>query len=295
VQNTDGGWSYNPGGASDPDSTAVVIGALKSAGTAPDRSVSKAGHTPYDALRAFQFGCAAKPADRGSFGYPADGRLMVNAKATADAVRGARGAGFVVSAPADAPATAPRCAPAPGKDAYATLGPQGSGDAGAAYLTAQLKAGGDHLTALTPGADQPSPDYGTTADAITALAAGGQLDAARAAYTWLIGHAGTWAHGNPAALSQIVLAGFATGNDPRTAGGADFVTQLVNLGPAPVARTAAPSASASASASVSASSPGDTKDSDDSSGATTWIVVGVAFVASVGAGLLLSARKRQRG
>ncbi|HEY5833437.1 prenyltransferase/squalene oxidase repeat-containing protein [Streptomyces sp.] len=290
VQNPDGGWSYNPGGASDPDSTAVVIGALKAAGTDPGGATSKTGHTPYDALRGFQFGCAARPAERGAFGYPMNGKLSVNAKATADAVRGARGAGFVVSAPTERQAAAPDCATS--KNAYATLGPDAFADAAAAYLTAQLTAGGDHLTALTPGADQPTPDYGTTADAVVALAAGGQLAPARAAYAWLTANSATWAHANPAALSQLVLAAYATGNDPRKASGADFVRQLTNLGPAPVAR-------ATASASPTRSSAPATKQKKDgedgSSSTSTWLIVGVFFVASVGVGFLLSGRKRQRG
>jgi hypothetical protein len=282
VQNKDGGWPYNPGGASDPDSTAVVIGAFKAARREVPAHAS--GTTPYDALRGFQFGCDAKPADRGSFGYPLEGKLSVNAKATADALRGSRGAGFVVTAPAGRPLTdqsAPDCATA--KNAYIVMDPAASADAAAVHLTAQLTAGGDHLTAVTPGADRPAPDYGTTADAVGALAAGGQLAPAKAAYTWLAAHAAVWARGNPAALSQLILAAYATGNDPRAASGADFVQQLTNLGPAPVAKA------------TTTASPKDEEKKDGSSNTGTWLLVGVFFVASVGFGFLLSARKRQRG
>lgn len=284
VQNADGGWSYNPGGASDPDSTAVVIGAFKAAGTDPGGVAAKSGKTPYDALRGFQFGCAAKAADRGSYGYPMNGKLSVNAKATADAVRGAHGAGFLVTPPAGAtrPA-APACSGS--KDAYAALTPQAGGDAGAAYLAARLTAGGGHLTAPTPGADKPTPDYGTTADAVVALAAAGDLTAAKSAYTWLTANTTTWAHANPAALSQLILAAYATGNDPRAAAGANWVQQLTNLGPAPARTT--PSASPS---------PTPAKKKKDSGSATTGtlLLVGVFFVASVGVGLLLSTRRRTR-
>src|SRR5689334_18771098 len=170
VQDADGGWSYNPGGASDPDSVGVVIGALKAAGKDP-AATAKGGKTAYDALRTFQFGCAAKAADRGAFGYPMNGKLTVNAKATADAVRGAQGATFVVTAPAaDITAKVPQCASA--KDTSVVRSTTDAANAGAAYLTAQLTAGGDHLTAVTPGADKPTADYGTTADAVIALAAG---------------------------------------------------------------------------------------------------------------------------
>jgi hypothetical protein len=276
VQNADGGWSYNPGGGSDPDSTGVVMGALKAVGKDP-AATAKGGKTAYDALRTFQFGCAAKPADRGAFGYPMNGKLSVNAKATADAVRGAQGATFVVAAPpVDIAVKVPECVTA--TDA-APATPADAANAGAAYLTTQLTAGGNHLTAVTPGADKPTADYGTTADAVIALAAGGHLTAAKSAYTWLAANSAAWSRGNPAALSQLVLAAHATGDDPRAAGGADLVQQLTNLGPAPAT---SPSAT-----------PAKKKDSKKSSTAGTLLIVGVFFVASIGFGLYLSARKRR--
>lgn len=289
VQSADGGWSYNPGGSSDPDSTAVVIGAFAASGSDPKAVTAKSGKTPYDALRGFQSGCSAKAADRGAFAYPMNGALSVNAKATADAVRASWGAGFVVAPAAPdqnaAPPQSPPVCAAGAADPYAALTPRASGSAGAAWLTARLAAGGGHLTAVTPGADKPTADYGTTADAVIALAADGAQPTAKAAYAWLAANAGTWAHGNPAALSQLILAAHATGNDPRAAAGADLVRQLTALGPAPAA-TARPSATATHQAEQAASK-------DASSGAWTWVIVGVVFVASAGFGILLSARKRR--
>ncbi|MDF9812895.1 prenyltransferase/squalene oxidase repeat-containing protein [Streptomyces sp. SPB162] len=273
VRNKDGGWSYNPGGASDPDSTGVVIGALV--------AVKQDVQASQDSLKAFQFGCDAKPADRGAFGYPMNGKLSVSAKATADAVRGARGAGFVVTAPtANTAAKAPDCA---SPDAFKTLDSPGAASAGAAYLTAQLTAGGGHLTAVTPGADKPTPDYGTTADAVIALAANQQLDTAKTSYAWLAKNSATWSKGNPAALSQLVLAAHATGNDPKNAGGANLVQQLTNLGPKPAAASAGPSASDKAE-----------KKDDTSGSAATWWIVGVFFVASIGVGFLISGRRKKQ-
>jgi hypothetical protein len=275
VQNTDGGWSYNPGGASDPDSTGVVIGAFTATGKDP-ATVRKSGGSPYDTLRGFQFGCKAKAADRGAYGYPADGKLTVNAKATADAVRGGAGAGFVVKAPAAGTAATPLACPAGAADRAAAT------DAGAAYLTGRLASGGGHLTAVTPGADSPTPDYGTTADAVVALAAAGHLAPAASAYGWLATHSATWSHGNPAALSQLVLAAHATGADPRAAGGADLVRQLTNLGPRP-----APAAT---------TAPKKKDDDGGTSSTSTWLIVSIFFVASVGVGFLLSGRRtRNRG
>ncbi|WP_329131371.1 terpene cyclase/mutase family protein [Streptomyces sp. NBC_01476] len=282
VQNADGGWSYNPGGASDPDSTAVVIGALQTAGE--DTLPAKAGRTPYDALRGFQFGCGAKAADRGSYGYPADGKLAVNAKATADAVRGARSAGFVVTAPTrDTPLpAAPACGGA--KDPYTSMTPAAAAQAGAAWLARQLTAGGGHLTAPSPGATKATPDYGTTADAVVALAAAGELTAARSAYTWLAANSTAWSHGSPAALSQLILAAHATGNDPRGTGGTDYVQQLTTLGPA-----------ADEPAATASSAAPEEKKHDSSSSTSTWLIVAVFFIASVGVGFLLSGRKRRQG
>jgi hypothetical protein len=278
VQNADGGWSYNPGAASDPDSTGVVIGAFTATGKDPAAVRRSGGGTAYDALRGFQFGCEAKAADRGAYGYPTDGKLTVNAKATADAVRGGAGAGFVVKAPAAGTAPKPLACPAGAADRAAAT------DAGAAYLAARLTSGGGHLTALTPGADAPAPDYGTTADAVVALAAAGHLAPAAAAYGWLSAHSASWSHGNPAALSQLVLAAHATGGNPRSASGADLVQQLTNLGPRPVAATASASASAAS----------EKKDDGGSSSTSTWLIVSVFFVASVGVGFLLSGRRGRR-
>lgn len=281
VQNADGGWSYNPGGPSDPDSTGVVIGGLLAAGgSAAAQHPAGGGRTPAMALGAAQFGCAAKPADRGSFGYPANGKVTVNAKATADAVRGAAGAGFLVTAPtANSAPVAPDCAA--DAHAYDALSPSAMARAGAAWLVAQLTASGDHLTAVTPGADTATPDYGTTADAVVALAATGELTTAKAGYAWLAANSAAWAKGNPAALSQLILAARATGNDPRSAN-ADLVQQLTALGPAPVERPTGASKAAD-------------KDDGPSGSASTWIIVGVFFVASAGVGLLISGRKRRLG
>ncbi|MCS0639232.1 terpene cyclase/mutase family protein [Streptomyces sp. LP05-1] len=44
VQNTDGGWGYNPGGPSDANSTSIVISALAAAGERPGEVRSGTGH-----------------------------------------------------------------------------------------------------------------------------------------------------------------------------------------------------------------------------------------------------------
>ncbi|MDX2848528.1 terpene cyclase/mutase family protein [Streptomyces sp. PA03-3a] len=251
VQNRDGGWSYNPGGASDADSTGVVIGGLKAAGT-DVKSVTTDGLSPYDALRSLQLACGKK--DGGAFAYqpdPKSGDLAANAKATADAVRGAEGAGLVVEAP--------------GRDVPVRDGCGGSAsDAGAAWLAARLTAGGGHFDAVTPGSDQKTPDFGTTADAVIALVAGGHLDAAKGAYNWLAANSGAWAKDNPTALAQLALAAYATGNPMR-----DHVTRLSALGP------------------VAQQKP------ESSGGSSVWWIVGACLVAGIGIGVLLAGRKHR--
>lgn len=277
VQNADGGWSYNPGGPSDPDSTAVVIGALgRDASLAPNAK----GMSAYDALLGFQFGCDAKPADRGSFGYPGtDGKLTPNAKATADALHGlAAGhlAGYAYAAPST-PAAPPGPAACDGNpQAYAKLDPNAAASAAAGWLLGRLHAGGGHLTAVTPGADTPTPDYGTTADAVVALDGIGRFDDTKATRAWLGTHSAAWSKGNPAALAQLVLAG--AGH--AAAGGTAPLQQLIALGPAPTKR---PTGAAT-----------EAGQKHDSSSAAVWTAAGVGVVALVGIAVLVGTRRRRK-
>ncbi|UCM87633.1 prenyltransferase/squalene oxidase repeat-containing protein [Streptomyces marincola] len=100
VQNEDGGWSYNPGGPSDANSTALVVGAFAAAGREPGE-VRREGNSPYDALAAFQLGCDAPLDDqRGAYAWqpdPESGDLYASDLATVDAVLAAHGAGLLVS------------------------------------------------------------------------------------------------------------------------------------------------------------------------------------------------------
>lgn len=93
VQNKDGGWGYVAGGASDANSTSVVIGALTAVGEKP-AAVAKGGKSPYDALLKLSIPCGADGA--GAFAYQPDkkGKLAANADATAAGVLGGLGKGF---------------------------------------------------------------------------------------------------------------------------------------------------------------------------------------------------------
>ncbi|GHD29465.1 prenyltransferase/squalene oxidase repeat-containing protein [Streptomyces galbus] len=271
VQNADGGWGYNPGGASDANSTAVVTGALVAAGERPERVV-KGGKSPYDALLTFALPCTGDGA--GAFAYQPDkqGELTANADATAAAVLGALGQPLNASA-AKAAASASGCA--------APATPEQAARNGARYLSTAL-AKDHHLVSALPGAEN-QPDYGNTADAVVALAAAGHADEATAALRWLEANAPQWAaRSGPAAYAQLVLAAHATGTDPRAFGSTDLVRLLDATGPAPKqTATRKPEASGT---------------SDDGSSTTLWVTVGaVVLVVLVAAALFLArARRRQQ-
>ncbi|MFI6338045.1 prenyltransferase/squalene oxidase repeat-containing protein [Streptomyces sp. NPDC050535] len=276
AQNKDGGWGYVAGGASDANSTSVVIGALAAAGEKPADVTAKGGGSPYDALAALSIPCDADGG--GAFAYQPDkkGKLAANADATAAAVTGALGKGF---AGADTKSTgaAASCESSGGSDATdAAADPGRAARNGAAYLVTALAKDKYLKSALAGAEDQP--DYGNTADAVVALATAGRGDDAAGTVRWLEGHTAKWAaQSGPAAYAQLILAADASGVDPRDFGGQDLVRQLGATGPAP--RTASATA--------------DRSDSDDGLG--VWWIVGVGLVAGVGIGFLISGRnKRQR-
>ncbi|GAA0603283.1 prenyltransferase/squalene oxidase repeat-containing protein [Streptomyces crystallinus] len=274
VQNEDGGWPYNPGAKSDANSTSVVIGALAAAGEKPaDAKSAKGGKSPLDALLTFAMPCDSTPGS-GAFAYQPDlktAKLYANADASAAAVTAAYGKGLAATAGTpDAKGTACEKATTPEQAAHN----------GAAYLARTMAKTG-HLNSAMPGAES-QPDYGNTADAVVALAADGQEAQAKASLAWLEKNTSGWAKENgPAAYAQLVLAANATGADPRKFGGADLVSQLNATGPTPAGTSAASAKSADAE-----------EKKDDSSGMSVWWIVGVFFVASVGVGFLVSARKK---
>ncbi|MFI6853235.1 prenyltransferase/squalene oxidase repeat-containing protein [Streptomyces sp. NPDC050416] len=271
VQNKDGGWGYTPGGASDTNSTSVVIGALIAAGEKPQQ-VEKGGKSPYDALLTLALGCDGD--DAGAFAFQPDekGELVANADATAAGVLGALGKGMVVK---------------PGEQTEAAKGqacedektPQQAAANGTAYLTKALAKNG-HLTSPTPGSD-PQPDYGNTADAVVALAAHGDTGQAAKSLRWLEKNSAPWASQNgPAAYAQLIFAAHATGTNPRDFGGTDLVKQLNATGPAP--QTAGKTRAV------------DEKSDSDSGVFGVWWYVGVCLVAGVGIGFLFSSRRKRQ-
>ncbi|MER5601848.1 prenyltransferase/squalene oxidase repeat-containing protein [Streptomyces sp. NPDC002265] len=279
VQNADGGWGYSPGGASDANSTAVVVGALTSAGEQP-QSVVKGGKSPYDALLKLALPCTGDGA--GAFAYQPDkkGALVANADATAAAVTAALGKGL--GGAAANPDSEGLTCKAPATDATQAA------RNGTTYLARELTGSG-HLTSSLPGAED-QPDYGNTADAIVALATAGQSEMAVPALHWLQTDSAKWAQqAGPAAYAQLILAATAVSADPRHFGSQDLVALLNATGPGPVyVPTAAPSSSAGAK--------GDTAAADDSSdsGSTVWIAGGILLVVVAAVGFMLFGRSRNK-
>ncbi|WP_345617813.1 prenyltransferase/squalene oxidase repeat-containing protein [Streptomyces ziwulingensis] len=298
VQNKDGGWGYTPGGPSDANSTAVVIGAFTATETDPAK-ILKGGNSPYDALLTFALPCDGENGkdggtgdttgttgttgtkDAGAFAFQPDkgGKLVANADATAAAVLGALGKGLAADAGKASDAT---CAADPT--------PEQAAAGGAAHLAAAVAKDG-HLTSALAGAED-QPDYGNTADAVVALAAQGGAGQAAKPLAWLEKNAGAWAEqGGPAAYAQLIFAAHATGTDPRDFGGTDLVEGLNSTGPSPhggsVTTTSVPADDSDADA-----------DSDsgekDGSGFGVWWFVGVCLVFGIGIGFLISSRARKR-
>ncbi|MFJ5232282.1 prenyltransferase/squalene oxidase repeat-containing protein [Kitasatospora sp. NPDC088391] len=287
-QNQDGSWAYNPGSPGDADSTALVINALLAAGADP-ASVGTAPHTAYDALAAFQLGCAAPAEQRGAFQYqPAAGvPAAPNTLASAQSLLAAAGGHLPVAAAPrkDAAPKAPACADgANGPVAHAD-----SAEADAAWLTAQLAANGQHLMLTTPGAPA-TPDHASTAWAVLGLAAAGYGAQAAGAADWLAGNGWAWAAQgkdgtDPAAAATLVLAARAAQLDPYRFGGHDLVGLLTAAGPQP---KSAPQAAASAPAPA-----GQDRKKDGGGFPAIW-TIGVGLLIGAGAGLLLSLNRRRR-
>jgi hypothetical protein len=274
VQNTDGGWGYNPGGASDTNSTSVVVGALAATGADPAKT-TRAGKSPYDLLAAMSVPC--KQPGGGGLAFQPDkkGALAANADATAAGVLGALGKGFVTTA-----------GKAPGGSACVSgehLTPAQIADNAGANLASAVAQSG-HLTSALPGSTD-QPDYGNTADTVVALAADGRTEQASRSYTWLEHNATHWAEqGGPAAYAQLILAAHAVGAQPGDFGGTSLVRSLNAQGPAPSMESAGH---------TSNSTEKSTK-SDGGSSFGLWWFVGVCLVAGIGIGFLLSGRKKQQ-
>ncbi|MEU7277468.1 prenyltransferase/squalene oxidase repeat-containing protein [Streptomyces sp. NPDC045431] len=280
VQNKDGGWSYNPGGASDANSTSIVIGALAAAGEKPGTVKSADGRSPYDALVGFAIPCSAKDAGAGAFAYQPDqnGKLVANADATAAAVLA--GLGKQARTRGAEPGQPPTC------EAAAKPTAERVARNGAAYLATALAKTGHLDLPPMPGAETtaPAPDFGNTADAVVALGAAGHGDKAAGAVAWLKKNGPAWAAQNgPAAWAQLILAAHTVGADTRDFGGVDLVQRLNATGPTPESTDE-----------TRAKQEHENKESGENTGFGVWLVVGVFLFAGMGIGFLISGRNKNR-
>lgn len=300
-QNDDGGWGLNPGSPSDANSTSAAVGAFAAAGQDPKQVKSaKGGKTPYDVLLGLQLGCDAKEGQRGAFAYTADkggsGGKTANDLATTAAALATEGKGFVFEPAGKDAGKAPEpldCGSG-GKGGNGKPGGVAeAAQAAAAYLSDTMAGHGSHLLSAMPGA-KAQPDFGGTADAIVALAAGEHSTTAAKPLKWLQSEkngALAWAKGDPGALAKLVLAAHAAGADPRGFGGVDLVQRLNATGPKPESVSAAGSQSDS---DEGKDKDGEKKDDDNGGVGGVWWTVGVFMVAGIGIGFLLSGRKKQQ-
>ncbi|MFJ3230075.1 prenyltransferase/squalene oxidase repeat-containing protein [Streptomyces sp. NPDC086787] len=270
-QSADGGWGY-PGSGSDANTTGGVIAALTAVGENP-AGVSKGGKNPYDALAALAVPCGKDGG--GALGLPPmkGAKLSANAYATAAGVLGALNKGLAT--------TAGKARSGDAKCSGTDLKPEDIARNGTAYLTAELHRTGGHLESALAGAE-PQPDHGSTAYTVVALAAQGYTEQARKPYAWLEKNSVKWAQqSGPAAYAELILAAHVVGGNPRDFGGTDLVKALNATGPAPQEMKKPTGA--------------DTEKADKSdSGYGVWWIVGVGLVAGIGAGFLLSGRKKRQ-
>ncbi|MHB1614799.1 MAG: prenyltransferase/squalene oxidase repeat-containing protein [Actinomycetes bacterium] len=287
-QNPDGGVGFNPGNASDANSTALAASAFLAAGLDP------AGLD--QALGAFQLGCSAPAADQGAVAYqPAsDGTLAANAYATAQAALAASGRNLPVtpSSTPSGPAVTPTCrsgVPLPASEQ--ALG-------AATYLAGVLAAHDGTI----PSAFGPGVDWTSTAYAVIDLVATGVAPtSATHAYQSLATVARTWpvdSHGadQPGRLAMIILAARAVGADPRSVDGSNLVVRLTaTLTPAtaasrPAAPVAAPGSTGRAARLMSGQAAQLPATGADPLG-TGLVGTGLLLV---GAGLVVSSRRAAR-
>ncbi|SNX58105.1 squalene-hopene cyclase-like protein [Streptomyces sp. TLI_55] len=275
VQNKDGGWGYTPGGATDANSTSVVIDALLSSNEVDSTSeFKKAGHTPSDALLKLALPCTGDGA--GAFAYQPDkkGKLTANADATAAAVLSGMGGGPETILLGDDQSSASCEKPSSFETAVHN---------GASYL-AKTMSKDKYLKSVLPGSED-QPDYGNTADAVVALSAAEFNDEAAASAHWLETHALKWAaQSGPAAYAQLIFAARSAGVDPRDFGGKNLVTLLNATGPKPEHLPTAEEAP---------HLEGKSGKDDDGTLTVAWAVGGGLLLgALIGFGLMLRGRKR---
>ena len=244
-QNSDGGWAYYsaPGATSDANSTGLVVMALTAAGKDSSKIRQKGGKSAAQYLRSVQKRCSA-PADvRGGLRFqkvpPPDVNNLASAQVGLGLLPLVKGTGkrAVVTGPA------PKIRKgSPVLDCTKNSANAGTGSAalltsstrGAlfGYLSKAIKRN----SGAVPSAYGSGPDVGSTANAVTALAAAGYArTAVKAGLRTLKQNSSTYlvspsqagpAAADPGALGYYILAVRAAGKNPRSFGGLNLVSML---------------------------------------------------------------------
>ncbi len=201
-QNSDGGWSWSPGGSSDANSTGLVLSSVLTGSTTVRSPAYRKGRL---FLGRLSFSCA----DGGGFPYQAGGK--VDGSATAQGLVGIAGA-LPVSGPRRLAAAAPCANTARAKSA--------------SYLATQLGANGSLTSVFGTG-----PDITNTGWAILGLVSARQGRAAVAKATAALKKAAPTETRNedgpvPGDLGLFLLVAEATGSQPTNFGGVNLVTTL---------------------------------------------------------------------
>lgn len=220
-QRPDGGFPYYPGAASDTNSTGLVLSAFVALDQEPEPAGS--GKTPLDFLRSQQVGCSAPRAKQGAFDFQAKGNPQPNTLATTQAILGLLPEALPVE-----PNGSSTKVPSLQCPVTEPLSAQDSLAAGAGYLARTLGSHGD----VVPAATGKGTDFGTTANAVLALAAAGLAsEQQNATVDYLREHVNDWARGpdgqdQAGPLATLVLVVYATGGNSRDFGGEDLIQRL---------------------------------------------------------------------
>jgi len=182
VQDADGGFAFAAGGATDANSTGLVLAAFAAVGTDPSTVRTDRGDDPLDAIEALQVDCSGDPADVGGLAFQPQegGELFADTFATSGALLGFAGGAFP-----DAPGTpgddvpTPTCPPAgrsvaptaaPATTAPATTAPPSSAPTTSAPTTSRPPTTSPATTApptTAPPTSAPSTTVPTTAPPTT--------------------------------------------------------------------------------------------------------------------------------
>ena len=223
TQNTDGGFPYYPGGASDANSTGLVLVALRAFGFTPaELRSTRSSATAVRYLRSVQARCGAAAAQRGGIAYQGPRPVVPDVLATSQAALGLSGSIPVTPRRAARPATALRCVDGT-STSRATVGGAARG-----WLARTLRANAGTLpNAFGPGADLASTSWAVLALTSARTAPRAVARATRALTRGAAGFVrGSDQVDRPAALGLLLLVTDATGTNPRRFGGVNLVARL---------------------------------------------------------------------